>query len=117
MNNDKKNFKLSVLPCDPYCYYISDKIDRHLNEIDENKIAENIKFILFFTMILERIHKRFGIFSIHVVKRVYDIITSSSKVFVFIKENKTFHILVQNKISIFIEIASINKINIYSIYT
>jgi hypothetical protein len=46
--------------------------------------------------------------------RVYEILTAENKIFVFMKDLKTFHIIIRNTLSVFIEVANINTINIYS---
>jgi hypothetical protein len=107
---DKKYWKISFTPYDHYTKNIADKC---LIDFNESNLLEHLKYVIFFSVINEKVHKKFGSVSLPLIK-VYDLLNTDHKVFVFFKDNKTFHIIIRNTLSVFLEIAGLNTINIYS---
>src|SRR4051812_40883179 len=81
-NFDKRFWKVSFVPYDHYMKNIADKC---LNDFNENNLIDNLKYIVFFSIINEKIFKKFGSVTLPLIK-VYDLLHSEHKVFVFLKD-------------------------------
>jgi hypothetical protein len=116
INHDKKNSKLILIPM-KYYYNNMQSFDfwlKLLQECDENNFLPSLKHFIFFSIIYERIANRFSTFIFPIGKNTYDLINTNNKIFVFVKDPKTIHIIAQNRLSLFLEISTPNAISIYS---
>jgi hypothetical protein len=109
---DKKCWKMAFVP---YDHYMKSIFDKCLADFSENNLLDHLRYIIFFSVINEKIYKKFGSVTLPLLK-VYDLLYSDNKVFVFLKDYKTFHIIIRNTLSVFLEIVNIQTINIYSSY-
>ena len=119
VNSEKKNLKCLILPLEYHHHslFSFDLLLKMIHECDEMSILlSKLKYFIFLSAIYNKISTRLSTYIFPIGKNTNDLINRQNKIFVFLKDYKTFHIIVHNKLSVFLEIPSINSILIYSSY-
>jgi hypothetical protein len=116
MSSEKKNMKCNVLPLEYQMQttYSLDMFFKLLQDCDEHNLMMNLLNFLFLFCVFDKLAKKFTTFVFPIGRNTYDMLTSPNKIFIFFKDHKTFHIIKQNRLSIFLEVVSPNVINIFS---
>ncbi len=113
---DKKNTKFQILPLDGNFANISilDTYYRHLQDMDEKVFWESLNIFILTSLIYSKLLLKFPSYILPVSKTSYESLNNPNKVVVLMKDFRTFHIIKQGLLSLFVEIVNTNRINIFS---